>query len=66
MTEGKPPMQPDIQYHPDYQKYQARAEHRKATEALTKTLPAGFSAELISPLVWEGKTSKPEMTGSTS
>jgi len=36
MTEGKPPMQPDIQYHPDYQKYQARAEHRKATEILTK------------------------------
>jgi len=29
-------MQPDIQYHPDYQKYQARAEHRKATEILTK------------------------------
>lgn len=44
-------MQPDIQYHPDYEKYQARTERRKATEILTKTLPAGFPAELISPLV---------------
>ncbi|KAH8422310.1 TauD/TfdA family dioxygenase [Aspergillus melleus] len=49
------PTQPDIQYHPDYEKYLARGERRKATETLPKTLPAGFPAQLSSPLVWEGK-----------
>lgn len=47
--------QPDIQYHPDFVKYQDRTRHRKETESLQTTLPAGFPAQLISPLVWEGK-----------
>lgn len=47
--------QPDIQYHPDYEKYQARIQRRKATEVLPKTVPTGFPEQLSSPLVWEGK-----------
>jgi hypothetical protein len=48
------PTQPDIQYHPDYEKYTARAQRRKATEQLPTTLPADFPQELESQLVWEG------------
>ncbi|EAW10806.1 TauD/TfdA family dioxygenase [Aspergillus clavatus NRRL 1] len=47
--------QPDIQYHPDYDKYKARGQRRKATESLPQTLPPGFPEKLSSPLVWEGK-----------
>lgn len=46
--------QPDIQYAPDYAKYQARTARRLATETLPKDLPAGFPKELESDLVWEG------------
>lgn len=49
------PVQPDIQYHPDFEKYQARTRHRKETESLQTSLPAGFPQKLTSPLVWEGK-----------
>ncbi|OKO93357.1 hypothetical protein PENSUB_12420 [Penicillium subrubescens] len=49
------PVQPDIQYHPDYVKYQARSRQRKETESLQTSLPAGFPQKLTSPLVWEGK-----------
>jgi hypothetical protein len=49
------PVQPDIQYHPDYVKYQARTRHRKETDSLQTSLPAGFPQKLTSPLVWEGK-----------
>ncbi|GMF80405.1 unnamed protein product [Aspergillus oryzae] len=48
-------VQPDIQYHPDYEKYTARKARRQATEQLSKTLPDGFPQKLDSPLVWEGK-----------
>ncbi|KAK6815129.1 Taurine catabolism dioxygenase TauD TfdA family protein [Aspergillus parasiticus SU-1] len=48
-------VQPDIQYHPDYEKYTARRARRQATEQLSKTLPEGFPQKLESPLVWEGK-----------
>ncbi|KAL5357986.1 hypothetical protein BJX96DRAFT_182540 [Aspergillus floccosus] len=48
-------VQPDIQYHPDYEKYKARTQRRKATEELIQTLPPGFPTQLSSPLVWEGK-----------
>ncbi|KAE8378657.1 hypothetical protein BDV26DRAFT_280931 [Aspergillus bertholletiae] len=48
-------VQPDIQYHPDYEKYTARTARRQATEQLAKTLPDGFPQKLESPLVWEGK-----------
>jgi hypothetical protein len=49
------PSQPDIQYHPDYEKYKERTRRRKETETLQTTLPAGFPQKLVSPLVWEGK-----------
>lgn len=49
------PMQPDIQYHPDFAKYQDRTRRRKETETLETTLPAGFPSQLESSLVWEGK-----------
>ncbi|KZF21101.1 Clavaminate synthase-like protein [Xylona heveae TC161] len=49
------PTQPDIQYHPDFEKYTARTSRRQATESLEKSLPDGFPAQLNSPLVWEGK-----------
>lgn len=49
------PTQPDIQYHPDYEKYQARSQRRKDTEDLSKILPDGFPQQLSSTLVWEGK-----------
>jgi len=49
------PTQPDIQYHPDYEKYQARSQRRKDTEDLSTILPDGFPQQLSSTLVWEGK-----------
>jgi hypothetical protein len=55
MVEVQTLRQPDIQYHPDYEKYLARVQRRKATEDLPKALPPGFPETLSSPLVWEGK-----------
>jgi hypothetical protein len=49
------PVQPDIQYHPEYEKYKERTRRRKETETLQTSLPAEFPQQLISPLVWEGK-----------
>ncbi|KAJ5752926.1 hypothetical protein N7520_009843 [Penicillium odoratum] len=49
------PSQPDIQYHPDWVKYEARSRQRKETESLQSNIPAGFPQKLDSPLVWEGK-----------
>ncbi|KAK7923982.1 hypothetical protein PG985_006036 [Apiospora marii] len=49
-----PPGQPDIVYAPDYQKWQARAARRLASEALSKTVPEGFPNQLSGDLVWEG------------
>ncbi|KAJ5158403.1 Taurine catabolism dioxygenase TauD/TfdA [Penicillium coprophilum] len=49
------PTQPDIQYHPEYEKYKERTRRRKETETLQSTVPAGFPEKLTSPLVWEGK-----------
>ena len=51
-----PPGQPDIAYHPDWDKYQARAARRLRTEDLPKTLPDGFPTELKGELVWDGET----------
>jgi hypothetical protein len=48
-------VQPDIQYHPEHEKYEQRTRHRKETEALRTYLPVGFPQQLVSPLVWEGK-----------
>ncbi|KIW34525.1 uncharacterized protein PV07_01301 [Cladophialophora immunda] len=48
--------QPDIQYTPELNKYEARVKRRLAGEAAlaTKTLPTGFPQQLKSDLVWEG------------
>ena len=51
-----PPGQPDISYHPDWNKYQARVARRTQTENLPKTLPEGFPKELKGDLVWEGES----------
>lgn len=51
-----PPGQPDITYHPDWNKYQARVARRTQTEDLPKKLPEGFPKELKGDLVWEGGT----------
>jgi hypothetical protein len=51
-----PPGQPDIAYHPDWNKYQARVARRTETEDLQKILPEGFPKELQGDLVWEGET----------
>lgn len=49
------PTQPDIEYHPDFAKYQGRTQRRKETDTLQTTLPEGFPQKLDSPLVWDGK-----------
>ena len=56
------PKQPDIQYHPDRQKWQARTAERLAADPLlpTTALPDGFPKVLDSPLVWEGDDWKEE------
>ncbi|KAF7134150.1 hypothetical protein CNMCM5793_005829 [Aspergillus hiratsukae] len=54
MVEVQTLTQPDIQYHPDHEKYLARVR-RKATEDLPKSLPPGLPEKLSSPLVWKGK-----------
>ena len=51
-----PPVQPDIEYTPDEEKYRARTKRRLETEDLSKTLPDGFPAQLNSSLVWEGSS----------
>ena len=47
--------QPDISYHPDFEKYQLRSERLKAVRAPNSDLPAGFPEQLTGPLVWEEK-----------
>lgn len=47
------PRQPDIQYAPDYEKWQARVKHRLATEDLPTILPEGFPQKMRSDLVWD-------------
>ncbi|KAG6873161.1 hypothetical protein C0995_002010 [Termitomyces sp. Mi166 len=49
--------QPDIEYHPNREKWQARTARRLREDPLLPTtpLPPGFPQELVSPLVWECK-----------
>jgi len=47
--------QPDISYHPDFQKFQLRTERLKATRKADSSLPPGFPEQLTGPLVWEGE-----------
>lgn len=50
-----PPGQPDISYHPEYEKWQARAA-RRLQEGNLPNWPAGFPKKLTGDLVWEGQT----------
>lgn len=47
--------QPDIQYHPDYEKYVDRTKRRLESETLSKSLPPGLPEQLSSPFVWDGQ-----------
>ena len=47
--------QPDISYHPDFEKYQLRTERLKPFRKEKSSLPPGFPQQLTGPLVWEGK-----------
>lgn len=49
------PTQPDIEYHPDFAKYQERTRLRLESGNLQTDVPTGFPSQLISPLVWKGK-----------
>lgn len=51
-----PPRQPDINYAPDYDKWQARAARRVAAGGLPSKVPEGFPEQLTGDLVWEGET----------
>ena len=50
--------QPDIQYAPDFEKYQARGKLRLQSETLPKTVPDGFPEKLSGDMVWDGKDLK--------
>lgn len=50
------PVQPDISYLPDPEKYALRTQHREKSERLRSIgLPNGFPQRLVSSFVWEGK-----------
>ncbi|CAO1612576.1 unnamed protein product [Parajaminaea phylloscopi] len=49
-----PGQQPDIEYHPNPAKYQARAARRAQEADLPKSIPAGLPREFKGPMVWEG------------
>ncbi|KAF7323259.1 Clavaminate synthase-like protein [Mycena chlorophos] len=51
------PVQPDISYHPDPEKFRARTARRLAEDPTLpqQPLPAGFPARVDGPIVWEGK-----------
>ncbi|EFQ25869.1 TfdA family Taurine catabolism dioxygenase TauD [Colletotrichum graminicola] len=49
-------VQPDIQYAPDYQKFQARVARRTQEPGLSKTLPEGLPAQFKNDMVWDGAT----------
>ena len=47
---------PDIDYKPDFEKYQARKKARLQNESLGQiSLPPGFPQQIVSDLVWEGE-----------
>lgn len=51
-----PPGQPDISYHPDYEKWQARIARRLREGNLETSIPDGFPERLTGDLVWDGET----------
>jgi hypothetical protein len=52
--------QPDISYHPDFEKFQLRTERLRAQREPDSSLPRGFPSELAGPLVWEGNDFRDE------
>lgn len=58
--------QPDISYHPDFEKFQLRTERLKASRSSNEALPDGFPTQLSSPLVWEGRDFKHESSWTLS
>ncbi|KAF8629559.1 hypothetical protein AX15_003391 [Amanita polypyramis BW_CC] len=58
----KAAQQPDIEYHPNEDKYKARTARRLAEDPAlpNSSLPEGFPRKVESPLVWEGKDFKDE------
>ncbi|CCF38092.1 TfdA family Taurine catabolism dioxygenase TauD [Colletotrichum higginsianum] len=52
----QPPGQPEINYAPDYDKWQARVARRLSQGNLHTKLPDGFPSQLTGPMVWEGET----------
>ncbi|KAI1434405.1 TfdA family taurine catabolism dioxygenase TauD [Xylaria sp. CBS 124048] len=48
--------QPDISYHPEYEKWQARAARRLQDPNLPKSVPKGLPERLTGEFVWEGQT----------
>lgn len=61
-TNGHAAQQPDISYHPDFKKWQARTARRLSEEPSLPThpLPAGFPKKMEGPLVWDAKDWKNE------
>ncbi|KAJ4268976.1 hypothetical protein NW762_003047 [Fusarium torreyae] len=53
-TAPGPPGQPDIEYTPSYEKYQARSARRLQEGDLPSTVPDGLPKQLTGDLVWEG------------
>ncbi|KAI0526396.1 TfdA family taurine catabolism dioxygenase TauD [Xylaria bambusicola] len=51
-----PPGQPDISYHPDHEKWQARIARRQREGNLPTSIPKGFPGKLTGDLVWDGET----------
>ncbi|OCL15203.1 Clavaminate synthase-like protein [Glonium stellatum] len=58
-----PTRQPDIEWVPEYSKYLARQEKRKATENLQTHLPFGWPQKVEGPEVWDGNKFKTENGG---
>ena len=56
-TTGYPLSHPDIEYHPNREKWHVRTARRLLEDPSLPTtpLPTGFPKKLDSPLVWEGK-----------
>lgn len=55
MSQTQTQTQPDISYHPDFQKYQLRSDKIKALNPSIKKLPGSFLSQMKGELVWEAK-----------
>ena len=58
-----PTRQPDIEWVPEYSKYLARQEKRRATENLQTQVPFGWPERVDGPEVWDGSKFKTENGG---